>query len=61
MLMNDACPEARFADVEPVLLRDQDRSLGNLEQIAAGRTVLDRALALGGRGLCQAYMLLAPM
>jgi RNA polymerase sigma-70 factor (ECF subfamily) len=28
-----------------VLLRDQDRSLWNLEQIAAGRTALDRALA----------------
>jgi RNA polymerase sigma-70 factor, ECF subfamily len=33
-----------------VLLRDQDRSLWDLDQIAAGRAALDRALALGGRG-----------
>jgi RNA polymerase sigma-70 factor (ECF subfamily) len=51
MLMNDARREARFADGALVLLRDQDRTLWNHEQIAAGRTVLERALALGGRGL----------
>jgi RNA polymerase sigma-70 factor, ECF subfamily len=50
MLMNDARREARFADGTLVLLRDQDRSLWNLEQIADGRVALDRALALGGRG-----------
>jgi RNA polymerase sigma-70 factor, ECF subfamily len=50
MLMNDARREARFADGEVVLLRDQDRSLWDLEQIAEGRAALDRALALGGRG-----------
>jgi RNA polymerase sigma-70 factor (ECF subfamily) len=33
-----------------VLLDDQDRSLWDLRQIAAGRAVLDRAIALGGRG-----------
>jgi RNA polymerase sigma-70 factor (ECF subfamily) len=33
-----------------VLLRDQDRSLWDVDQIAAGRVTLDRALALGGRG-----------
>jgi RNA polymerase sigma-70 factor (ECF subfamily) len=33
-----------------VLLRDQDRSLWDLDQIAEGRAGLDRALALGGRG-----------
>jgi len=33
-----------------VLLRDQDRSLWDLGQIAQGRAALDRALALGGRG-----------
>jgi len=33
-----------------VLLADQDRSLWNLDQIAAGRAALDRALALRGRG-----------
>jgi RNA polymerase sigma-70 factor (ECF subfamily) len=50
MLMNDARREARFADGALVLLRDQDRSLWNDHEIAAGRAALDRALALGGRG-----------
>ena len=50
MLMNDARREARFADGTVVLLRDQDRSLWDVDQIAAGRAALDRALALGGRG-----------
>jgi RNA polymerase sigma-70 factor (ECF subfamily) len=50
MLMNDARREARFADGTVVLLRDQDRSLWDLDQIAEGRVALERALALGGRG-----------
>ena len=50
MLMNDARRDARFADGTVVLLRDQDRSLWNAAQIAAGRAELERALALGGRG-----------
>jgi RNA polymerase sigma-70 factor (ECF subfamily) len=50
MLVNDARREARFADGAVVLLRDQDRSLWDLDQIGEGRKVLDRALALGGRG-----------
>jgi RNA polymerase sigma-70 factor (ECF subfamily) len=50
MLLNDARRDARFSAGTIVLLRDQDRSLWNLDQIAEGRTVLDRALALGGRG-----------
>jgi len=50
MLINDARRDARFADDTLVLLRDQDRSLWDLDQIAEGRTVLRRALALGGRG-----------
>jgi RNA polymerase sigma-70 factor, ECF subfamily len=50
MLLHDARREARFADGEVVLLRDQDRSLWDTEQIARGRTQLDRALALKGRG-----------
>jgi RNA polymerase sigma-70 factor, ECF subfamily len=50
MLLHDSRREARFRDGELVLLGDQDRSRWNTEQIAAGRTVLDRALALGGRG-----------
>jgi RNA polymerase sigma-70 factor (ECF subfamily) len=50
MLVNDARREARFAEGTVVLLRDQDRSLWDAGQIAAGRAELDRALALGGRG-----------
>ncbi len=50
MLINDARREARFADGAVVLLRDQDRSLWNFDQIAEGRAAVDRALALGGRG-----------
>jgi RNA polymerase sigma-70 factor, ECF subfamily len=50
MLLNDARRDARFADGTVVLLRDQDRSLWDSDQIAEGRAVLDRALALGGRG-----------
>jgi RNA polymerase sigma-70 factor (ECF subfamily) len=50
MLVNDARRDARFADGTIVLLRDQDRSLWNVDQIEQGRTTLDRALALGGRG-----------
>src|SRR5207248_1514633 len=42
--------EARFADETLVLLRDQDRSLWDDEEIAAGRDALERALALGGPG-----------
>jgi RNA polymerase sigma-70 factor (ECF subfamily) len=49
MLFNDARRDARYADGAIVLLRDQDRSLWNGEQIAQGQAALDRALALGGR------------
>jgi RNA polymerase sigma-70 factor (ECF subfamily) len=49
MLINDARRAARFADGTVVLLEDQDRSLWDLAQMAEGRAVLDRALALGGR------------
>jgi RNA polymerase sigma-70 factor (ECF subfamily) len=50
MLINDARREARFAEGRVVLLRDQDRSLWDLEQIAAGRAAFERAQALDGRG-----------
>jgi RNA polymerase sigma-70 factor, ECF subfamily len=50
MLVNDARRDARFADGTVVLLRDQDRSLWDFDQIGEGRTALERALALGGRG-----------
>src|ERR1700704_2384094 len=50
MLLHDSRREARFRDGDMVLLADQDRSLWDAEQIADGRTVLDKALTLGGRG-----------
>jgi RNA polymerase sigma-70 factor (ECF subfamily) len=50
MMTHHARRRARFAGDDLVLLDDQDRSLWDLDQIAAGRAVLDRAIALGGRG-----------
>ncbi len=50
MLINDSRREARFAEDAIVPLRDQDRSLWDVDQIEAGRAELDRAMALGGRG-----------
>jgi RNA polymerase sigma-70 factor (ECF subfamily) len=50
MLVNHSRRAARFADDTVVPLRDQDRSLWDLEEIRRGRKKLDRALALGGRG-----------
>jgi RNA polymerase sigma-70 factor (ECF subfamily) len=50
MLLLDARREARLQGDDLVLLADQDRSLWDTEQIAAGRTALDRAFALRGRG-----------
>jgi RNA polymerase sigma-70 factor (ECF subfamily) len=50
MLLLDARRAARSADGELVLLADQDRSRWDTAQIAAGRAMLDRALALHGRG-----------
>jgi RNA polymerase sigma-70 factor (ECF subfamily) len=50
MLLLHARRAARFRDGELVLLEDQDASLWDTAQIAEGRAVLDRALALRGRG-----------
>jgi RNA polymerase sigma-70 factor, ECF subfamily len=50
MLLHDSRREARFRGGELVLLADQDRALWDEAKIAAGRTALDRALALRGRG-----------
>ncbi len=50
MLSHDARRAARFAADEIVLLPDQDRSLWNAEQIQEGRVLVDRAIALRGRG-----------
>jgi RNA polymerase sigma-70 factor (ECF subfamily) len=51
MLLLEARREARFRDDDLVLLADQDRSLWDATQIAAGRTALDRAFALRARPL----------
>jgi RNA polymerase sigma-70 factor (ECF subfamily) len=51
MLLHDARSEARFSDGAVVLLDEQDRSLWDDEQIAAGRVALGRAVALGGETL----------
>jgi RNA polymerase sigma-70 factor (ECF subfamily) len=50
MMIHHARRLARFAGEDLVLLDDQDLSLWDTPQIAAGRAVLDRAIALGGRG-----------
>jgi len=56
MLIQHARRKARFSGDELVLLDDQDRSLWDLDELAAGRESLDRALALRGNG---AYLLQA--
>ena len=50
MLLNDARREARYADGMVILLRDQDRSLWDVDQIEEGRAALDGAVSLRGRG-----------
>ncbi len=50
MMIHHARRRARFSGEDLVLLEDQDRSLWDHAQIAAGRAALDRAVALGGRG-----------
>ena len=50
MMIHHARRRARFSGEDLVLLEDQDRSLWDHAQIAAGQAVLDRAVALGGRG-----------
>jgi RNA polymerase sigma-70 factor (ECF subfamily) len=50
MLLHDARRDARHRNGEVVLLDDQDRSLWNAQQIASGRRLLERALALRGAG-----------
>ncbi|PSL02109.1 RNA polymerase sigma-70 factor (ECF subfamily) [Haloactinopolyspora alba] len=50
MMLHHARRHARFSGEDLVLLDDQDRSLWDMRQISAGRAVLDKAIALGGRG-----------
>jgi RNA polymerase sigma-70 factor, ECF subfamily len=51
MLLHDARRRARFDERgDLVLLKDQDRTLWDRAQIDEGRALLDRAIALRGRG-----------
>ncbi|MGH2885555.1 MAG: RNA polymerase sigma factor, partial [Solirubrobacteraceae bacterium] len=50
MRLHHARRRARFDGADLVLLADQDRGRWDADEIAAGRTGLDRALALRGRG-----------
>jgi RNA polymerase sigma-70 factor, ECF subfamily len=50
MMTHHARRQARFSGEDLVLLDDQDRSLWDMDQLAAGRAALDRAITLGGRG-----------
>jgi RNA polymerase sigma-70 factor (ECF subfamily) len=50
MLIHHSRRRARFSGEELVLLEDQDRSLWDSGELAAGRDALERALALGERG-----------
>ncbi len=50
MLLHDSRRAARTRDGEIVPLAEQDRSLWDGERIAAGRALLDEALARGARG-----------
>ncbi|MCW3017398.1 MAG: putative polymerase, sigma-24 subunit, subfamily [Solirubrobacterales bacterium] len=50
MLLNDSRRDARMRDDQFVLLDDQDRSLWNEQQIADGRSLLERATVLRGSG-----------
>jgi RNA polymerase sigma-70 factor (ECF subfamily) len=59
MLLGHARSAARFRSGELVLLDDQDRSLWAQDQIEEGRRLLERALALRGRGAGGSYLLQA--
>jgi RNA polymerase sigma-70 factor, ECF subfamily len=50
MLLLDARHDARYRDGELVLLADQDRSQYDRDEIAEGRRLLDRAIAIGPHG-----------
>jgi RNA polymerase sigma-70 factor (ECF subfamily) len=50
MTIHHARRRARFRGEDLVLLADQDRSLWDAEAIVAGKALLDRAIAGGGRG-----------
>jgi RNA polymerase sigma-70 factor, ECF subfamily len=59
MLLHDSRRAARLRDGELVLFKDQDRGLWDWPQVQAGRTALERGLALRGRGAGGVYLLQA--
>jgi len=59
MLLHDARREARLRDGDLVLLAEQDHRLWDTAQIADGRALLHRALALQGHGAGGVYVLQA--
>jgi len=61
MMIHHARRHARFCGEDLVLLDDQDRSLWDRRQIEAGRAVLDRAIALGGRGAYAVQAMIASL
>ena len=50
MMLHHARRAARFAGEDLVLLADQDRTLWDFDEVQAGRELLERAIALRGRG-----------
>ncbi|QXC62430.1 sigma-70 family RNA polymerase sigma factor [Aquihabitans sp. G128] len=54
MRITDSRRDARTVDGELVLLADQDRTRWDHQELADGRAVLDRAIALGGGGAVRA-------
>jgi RNA polymerase sigma-70 factor (ECF subfamily) len=50
MMLHHSRRQARFDGEDLVLLADQDRSLWDAREVAQARTLLDRAIALRGRG-----------
>jgi RNA polymerase sigma-70 factor (ECF subfamily) len=50
MISNHARRNARFIDDELVLFEDQDRTLWDAAELTRAQHLLDRALAMGGRG-----------
>jgi RNA polymerase sigma-70 factor (ECF subfamily) len=61
MMIHHARRRARFSGEDLVLLDDQDRSLWDVPEIAAGREMLDRAIALRGRGAYVVQALIASL
>jgi RNA polymerase sigma-70 factor (ECF subfamily) len=61
MLFQDSRRDARVADGELVLLEDQDRTLWDPDEIAAGKAALDRALALRRPGPYQLQAAIASL